>query len=104
MKALVTTAAIILLLANMCRGVTVQVGGLSFPLDEVKELKNLLNSSLRMSPRSHAAWCHSLPGKFKAACVSNPGDTYAVLTQVARHPDKCEICAYAACFGCGSII
>ncbi|XP_078497188.1 guanylin-like [Lissotriton helveticus] len=98
MTSFVTSAAIFLLLANICSSVNVKVGGHSFTLDEVKELKNIP----RISPRNYGIWCNGLPAKFKAACFAKPGEAYAVLTQVAGHPDKCDVCAFAACFGCWS--
>ncbi|KAL1777169.1 guanylin [Sigmodon hispidus] len=100
--------------AVLADGVTVQDGDLSFPLESVKQLKDLqevpeplLASPKRFSPRlfqpvmpqlcSHSAF----PEALRPLCKKpNAEEILQRLKSIAQDPNTCEICAYAACTGC----
>ncbi|XP_036033394.1 guanylin [Onychomys torridus] len=101
-------------LAVLVEGVTVQDGDLSFPLESVKQLKDLqevpeplLVNHKKFAPRlavpvaprlcSHAAF----PEALKPLCKKpNAEEILKKLKAIAQDPNTCEICAYAACTGC----
>ncbi|XP_031232750.1 guanylin [Mastomys coucha] len=100
-------------LAVLVEGVTVQDGDLSFPLEAVKQLKDLrevqeprLVSRKKFPPRllqpeaqlcSHSAF----PEALKPVCEKpNAEEILQRLEAIAQDPNTCEICAYAACTGC----
>ncbi|XP_021056845.1 guanylin [Mus pahari] len=101
-------------LAVLVEGVTVQDGDLSFPLESVKKLKDLLEvqdprlvnhkfapTLLKpLAPQlcsSHSA----LPEALRPLCEKpNAEEILQRLEAIAQDPNTCEICAYAACTGC----
>ncbi|XP_059110864.1 guanylin [Peromyscus eremicus] len=101
-------------LAVLVEGVTVQDGDLSFPLESVKQLKDLkeapeplLVNHKKFAPRlaapvapglcSHSAF----PEALKPLCKKpNAEEILKKLQAIAEDPNICEICAYAACTGC----
>ncbi|XP_057641329.1 guanylin [Chionomys nivalis] len=101
-------------LVVLAEGVTVQDGDLSFPLESVKQLKDLqeepkvrLVSHKRLAARlaqpvtpslcSHSAF----PEALKPLCQKpNAEEILRRLKAIAQDPNTCEICAYAACTGC----
>ncbi|XP_075801943.1 guanylin [Microtus pennsylvanicus] len=101
-------------LAVLAEGVTVQDGDLSFPLESVKQLKDLqeelkprLVSHRRVAARlaqpvtpslcNHSAF----PEALKPLCQKpNAEEILRRLKAIAQDPNTCEICAYAACTGC----
>ncbi|XP_032755021.1 guanylin [Rattus rattus] len=101
-------------LAVLVEGVTVQDGDLSFPLESVKQLKNLreVQEPILMS---HKKFAVRLPKPVAAELCSQPAFPEALrplcekpnaeeilqrLEAIAQDPNTCEICAYAACTGC----
>nr|XP_048290533.1 guanylin [Myodes glareolus] len=101
-------------LAVLVEGVTVQDGDLSFPLESVKQLKDLkeepkprLVSHKRLAARAPQPVTPSLcshpafPEALKPLCTKpNAEEILRRLRAIAQDPNTCEICAYAACTGC----
>ncbi|XP_029006326.1 guanylin-like [Betta splendens] len=83
--------------------VQVKAGNMSFPLDAVKELRNLMNLNEGVTDASIAAVCHNplLPQVFVPACQCKKAEAiFSDLGKVFKYIDPCEICSYAACTGC----
>ncbi|CAH6790796.1 Guca2a [Phodopus roborovskii] len=101
-------------LAVLAEGVTVQDGDLSFPLESVKQLKDLqevpeslLVSHKRFAPRllvpAAPPLCRhpKFPEALRPLCKKpNAEEILQRLEAIAQDPNTCEICAYAACTGC----
>ncbi|XP_005083901.1 guanylin [Mesocricetus auratus] len=99
-------------LAVLVEGVTVQDGDLSFPLESVKQLKDLkevpeLVSHKRFAPRPPVPLVPRLcsytafPEALRPLCKKpNAEEILQRLKAIAQDPNTCEICAYAACTGC----
>ncbi|XP_067423280.1 guanylin [Emydura macquarii macquarii] len=107
MKALLTAALCLCALAAFSDCVTVQVGEFSFSLESVKKLKDLLgnpgsrNPALRSAISVPVCANPALPKEFLQLCAApNADQMFATLRPIARSPDICEICAFAACAGC----
>nr|XP_033778326.1 guanylin [Geotrypetes seraphini] len=97
----------LLLLADLYSCVVVRDGDFSFPLDDVKKLKELMSVNVMdFGPRramkdGSPLPCarDDLPEVFKPVCKSpNSIDVFRRLAQIPS--DICEICAHAACGGC----
>ncbi|XP_044308228.1 guanylin-like [Varanus komodoensis] len=93
-------------LACLSDGVSVKVGDYSFPLELVKQLKNLQGASAmhpRMRSSTSVPVCShpKLPAEFAPLCAS-PGAESLIreLSDIAGDPETCEICANVACSGC----
>ncbi|XP_006123698.1 guanylin [Pelodiscus sinensis] len=107
MKTLLTAALCLCTLAAFSDCVTVQVGKFSFPLESVKKLKGLLDSPVAKNPQLRSASftppCDNpdLPTEFQSLCAAPNADMiFQDLKPIARSPELCEICAFAACAGC----
>ncbi|KAK7803417.1 hypothetical protein U0070_023727 [Myodes glareolus] len=95
-------------------GCLFQDGDLSFPLESVKQLKDLkeepkprLVSHKRLAARAPQPVTPSLcshpafPEALKPLCTKpNAEEILRRLRAIAQDPNTCEICAYAACTGC----
>ncbi|XP_053865342.1 guanylin [Malaclemys terrapin pileata] len=107
MKAFLTAVLCLCTLAAFSDCVTVQVGEFSFPLESVKKLKDLLDSSVTRNPHvlsiRSASLCANpdIPKEFLKLCATPDADQiFEDLKPIARSPELCEICAFAACAGC----
>ncbi|XP_008833639.1 guanylin [Nannospalax galili] len=101
-------------LAILAEGVTVQDGDLSFPLESVKQLKDLqeapesrLASHKKFAPLLREARAptvcsyQAFPEALRPLCKEpNAEEILKRLEAIAQDPNTCEICAYAACTGC----
>ncbi|XP_038191531.1 guanylin [Arvicola amphibius] len=101
-------------LAVLAEGVTVQDGDLSFPLESVKQLKDLQEEpkpqlvshkrfAARLAQPVTPPLCRhpAFPEALKLVCKQpNAQEILRRLKAIAQDPNTCEICAYAACTGC----
>ncbi|KAH1164864.1 guanylin-like [Mauremys mutica] len=102
MKALPAAVLCLCTLAAFSDCVTVQVGKFSFPLESVKKLKDFMDNPLQLSVRSAPLCANSdIPKEFLDLCATPDADQiFEELKPIARSPELCEICAFAACAGC----
>uniref|UniRef100_A0A3Q1CGY0 Guanylate cyclase activator 2B n=1 Tax=Amphiprion ocellaris TaxID=80972 RepID=A0A3Q1CGY0_AMPOC len=95
---------IVLCLCTEALGVQVNVEGVSFPLEAVKQLKKLFNLDEKipeLTKKDVEDVCanRDLPQVFKPVCQEE--GRQAVFSKLVRIPlDVCEICSFAACTGC----
>uniref|UniRef100_A0A3P8TPR8 Guanylate cyclase activator 2B n=1 Tax=Amphiprion percula TaxID=161767 RepID=A0A3P8TPR8_AMPPE len=78
------------------------VGDESFPLEAVKQLKELMALNDNISPFAKTSVCANplLPQVFHPVCQARGAGT-TVFSKLAAVPlDICEICAFPACSGC----
>ncbi|XP_055467348.1 guanylin [Psammomys obesus] len=101
-------------MAVLAEGVTVQDGDLSFPLESVKQLKDLQRvqkprlvghkmfaSGLLKPVALQLCSLPAFPEALRPLCQKpNAEEILQRLQAIAQDPDMCEICAYAACIGC----
>ncbi|XP_039364573.1 guanylin [Mauremys reevesii] len=102
MKALAAAVLCLCTLAAFSDCVTVQVGKFSFPLESVKKLKDFMDNSHPLNVRSAPLCANSdIPKEFLDLCATPDADQILdELKPIARSPELCEICAFAACAGC----
>ncbi|XP_063065718.1 guanylin-like [Engraulis encrasicolus] len=108
MKTLIPLALVFLALYQAAESVVVQEGEFSFPLEDVKKLKDFLDSDATMKQNRVAlgnpkAMCTQpgFPQELQPVCQSKDANASLLrLALVTFQMDSCEICAYVACTGC----
>ncbi|XP_023125584.1 guanylin-like [Amphiprion ocellaris] len=93
---------VVLCVCTGALGVQVNVGDESFPLEAVKQLKELMALNDNISPFAKTSVCANplLPQVFHPVCQARGAGT-TVFSKLAAVPlDICEICAFPACSGC----
>ncbi|XP_070765757.1 guanylin-like [Enoplosus armatus] len=110
MKTTTCVSAVLIVLFQLSRAVTVTEGDLRFSLDSVKALGALMTADdasaeqeFQLVEAKAAAVCShpALPKDFKPLCLrTDAGAALARLALVAANSDACEICESVACIGC----
>ncbi|XP_059185862.1 guanylin-like [Centropristis striata] len=107
MRVLSVVLVLVLCACTGALGVQVKVGDMTFPLEAVKQLKELTDLDDNVSPHlaetSIVAVCSNpiLPQVFRPVCQERgAGIVFSTLMFMITPVDPCEICAYPACTGC----
>ncbi|KAG8569610.1 hypothetical protein GDO81_014480 [Engystomops pustulosus] len=107
-----TLVVCLLALTQISAEVTVKVGDFTFPLEVVKKLKDVVDSTRDTDNRAQSDDVASYKGicssralsELQDLCDTNQPDLIAEtlheLELVADNFDECEVCAFAACSGC----
>ncbi|XP_078281423.1 guanylin-like [Rhinoraja longicauda] len=96
-----------ILLSSSLAGIVIQIGEFKFPVQDVIQLKPLMENNTTKSQfslyTSVMELCGNadLPHNFKAICTKNDAPhIFDTLNRIATYPYPCMICSYGFCTGC----
>ncbi|XP_067826220.1 guanylin-like isoform X1 [Heptranchias perlo] len=94
-------------LSSVLAVIIVQIGGFKFSVNDVIQLKPLMDQEAIKTPHSAyssvTALCSNsaLPEGFQQVCAkSDAPQIFDTLNHIANFPYPCIICAYTICTGC----